>query len=787
MIGRTLSHYKILSKLGEGAMGQVYLAEDTHLGRKVALKIPPAEFAADPKRLQRYEREARVVAALNHPNIVTLHSIEEADGVRFLTMELVEGKNLAQLLPDDGFPVERLFELAIPITDALSAAHDAGIIHRDLKPENIMLNDKGQVKILDFGLAKLHFEGDDDQAGEPLTQTLTQEGMVVGTVPYMSPEQVQGKPVDRRSDIFSLGVILFEMTTGRRPFKGETSAHIISSIMRDTPVAVGELKADLPHHLGRMIKHCLEKDPERRFQTAKDVRNELDELKKEMGSGEVRSSGATPTAPASKRLAWHYALPIAAVLLIALLAVFSRSGERSTGGPAESAEGRRDGAAAATQAAAEQGVSVAVLPFANLSTDEENEVFCDGLTEELIHALVKVEGLNVPARTSVYALKGKEFDVQEAGQKLGVENVLEGSVRRAGDRLRISAQLVKVADGFHIWSESYDRQLEDVFAIQDEIARSIVDALQLTLSPGQAQALQTVRSANAEAYEYYLRGQGYARRQRRAESLRSRDMFLKAIEIDPAYAPAYAGLSVHYTSYYRTYESMEEVLEQANWASSRAIELAPDLAEARAARGYALGANQQFEEAEREFELALRLNPRLSETYDRYAIISTTQGKLEKAARLYEKAVEMEPDDYRSISILPQLYRSLGREEQERDAHRRALAATERRLSFDPDNLNALLFSGISMVALGDREQGLKRAERVMAAAGEGEALLLYNAACVFSLAGEIERGIEALEKSFDAGLGDPAWMKHDSDLDPLRDHPRFLALLERIDASSAG
>jgi serine/threonine protein kinase len=258
LIGSTVAHYKILSKLGEGAMGKVYLAEDGKLGRQVALKVPPADLAADPQRLARYEREARAVAALNHPNIVTLHSIEESDGLRFLTMELVQGQNLAQSLTREGLPLDRLLELAIPITSALSAAHDTGIVHRDLKPENIMVNDQGQVKILDFGLAKLR---ESDAAG--LNQTLTQEGMVFGTVPYMSPEQVQGQPADARSDIFSLGVILYEMATGQRPFKGESSAHVISSILRDTPISVTDLKADLPNHLGRLVRHCGAPVPDR--------------------------------------------------------------------------------------------------------------------------------------------------------------------------------------------------------------------------------------------------------------------------------------------------------------------------------------------------------------------------------------------------------------------------------------------------------------------------------------------------------------------------------------------
>ncbi|MFQ5349379.1 MAG: serine/threonine protein kinase, partial [Thermoanaerobaculia bacterium] len=525
MIGRTVGHYKIVSKLGEGAMGEVYLAEDTKLGRQVALKVPPTDLAADPERLARYEREARAVAALNHPNIVTLYSIEEADGVRFLTMELVRGKNLAQILPSGGLPLARLLELAIPITDALSAAQDANIVHRDLKPENIMVSDKGQVKILDFGLAKLR-----DSASGGLDQTLTQEGMVFGTVPYMSPEQVQGEPADARSDIFSLGVILYEMATGERPFKGESSAHVISAILRDTPVSVTDLKTELPNHLGRLIKHCLEKDAERRFQTAKDVHYDLVELQREADAASphldsVASPASTPPPTVAQEPARRRVTPAAMVLaatglLAALAALYFALGRT----PSESAP-------PIEQTARRDKTSIAVLPFANLSADPENEFFADGLTEELIQALAKVEGLDVPARTSVFALKGKQLDIKDVGERLGVETLLEGSVRKSRDQLRITAQLVNVEDGFELWSKTYDRTMEDVFAIQDEISRNIVEALRVTLASGDQRPTDRVVPTDARAYDYYLRGRGYFRQRTRTTFELAREMFEKAIEI----------------------------------------------------------------------------------------------------------------------------------------------------------------------------------------------------------------------------------------------------------------
>jgi non-specific serine/threonine protein kinase len=775
MIGRNLSHYKIVSNLGEGAMGKVYLAEDTKLGRQVALKIPPADLAVDPVRLQRYEREARAVAALNHPNIVTLHSIEEAEGVRFLTMEVVEGKNLAQLIPAEGLPLTDLFKLAIQITDALSVAHEAGITHRDLKPENIMVNTQGQVKILDFGLAKLRQRGPEGQEAEHLTRTLTQEGMVMGTVPYMSPEQVQGKPLDHRSDIFSLGVVLYEMATGERPFKGETAAHVISSILRDTPQSVTDLKTALPNHLGRLVKHCLEKDAERRFQTAKDVRNELEELRREVSSGGTRATGtvAVGKEPARRESVIRYAGLAVVVLVVGLagLYIWPRGQEREL---------------PAVQAAPESArASIAVLPFANLSADEENEYFADGLTEELIHALANLEGLEIPARTSVFALRGKGLDVKEVGEKLGVESVLEGSVRKAGNRLRISVQLIKAADGFRLWSESYDREMEDVFTIQDEIAREIVDALRVRLSPTESRALQTLRPTDAEAYDFYLRGRGYFRRRTRESFEFARQMFSRAIEIDPEYAPAYAGLADCHTEFYRNYESTEANLDKADAASRKAVDLAPDLAEAHAARGYALGVQEQFTEAEKAFELAVRLNPRLPEAHYYYATISLARGEFEKSARLFEKATEVAPDDHRPLQLLPQVYRSLGRTEDVKVANRRLVELVERHLELDPDDVDALVRGANALADLGERERGLEWVGRVLET-GTDDALLLYNIGCFYSVAGEVGAALDALEKSYAAGLADPAWMRRDSDLDPLRQDPRFEDLLARMESSES-
>ncbi|HVN21040.1 MAG TPA: serine/threonine-protein kinase, partial [Dongiaceae bacterium] len=432
--GAKLGPYKILTPLGVGGMGEVYRATDTKLGRDVALKVLPAEMVCNSERLARFQREARLVASLNHPHIVTLYSVEEADGVPFLTMEYVPGESLDRRIPPGGLSVSQMIEIARALAEALVAAHEKGIIHRDLKPANIMLTAEGRVKILDFGLAKETGSTKPDDA----TVDQTQVGSIVGTPAYMSPEQLLGRDVDARTDIFSLGLVLHEMATGRRAFQATTSAELVSAVLRDTPPVVTDLRPELPAELARLIRRCVEKDPPHRWQTARDVANELRDLEQ---------SGRRASAP-----------------------------EKS-------------------------GPSVAVMPFQNLSPDPEGEYFSDGLAEEILNALSQVEGLTVAARASSFYLKGKSMEMTEIASRLRVANVLQGSVRRSGNRVRVTVQLVDLRNGFQLWSERYDRQMEDIFAIQDEISRGIAERFKVTFGSSARRS-----TTNVEAYELYLKG-----------------------------------------------------------------------------------------------------------------------------------------------------------------------------------------------------------------------------------------------------------------------------------------
>ena len=831
--GKTLSHYRLLEEIGRGGMGVVYQALDTKLDRKVALKVLPEEATADPDRLERFRREAKAVAALNHPGIVTIFSVEEAEGIHFLTMELVTGRTLQEIIPDSGLSLEKIYQVAIPLAEALAAAHERGIVHRDLKPSNIIVTPDGRVKVLDFGLAKLLYPKEDLPEGSiPPTRTLaTGEGKVMGTVPYMSPEQVAGRPVDSRSDIFSLGIILYEMETGKRPFAGNSSVELASSILRDQPKSISDIRSDLPGHLGWVTRRCLEKEPRRRYQSALDVSNELQDIKSG-SSSDVRFSPVQPagpgagTGPASgppspatgvrsisgesasqpplspgtpakapipiRYLVFAGGMGVLAVAFASI--VFQRqrtipnisvngtllgpAGTSTPGVPNPPAPGSHPGTVPG--AAPSNIASIAILPFVNISSDPDNEYFSDGMTEELINALAKVQGLKVPARTTVFALKGKQLPVQEIGHKLGVASVLEGSVRKAGDRIRINVQLVGTADGNALWSEEYDREMKDVFAVQDEISRKIVDSLKVKLTPTEEHAIERVPAQNPRGYEFYLRGRRFFYRGGGRNYREGRDMFNKAIQLDPKYPLAWCGLADVTSFIYMYAESTPENLKLANDASQKALDLAPDLAESHASRGLALSLSKDYAAAAREFETAIRLDPRLFEAYYFYARNCFAQGLREQAAHLFEQAMKVRPEDYQAPALVRGVYQSLGRTADAEEMLHRVVRLVNDQLAAYPDDTRALYLGAGALMALGQREKGLEWARRAVAV-DPTDTGTLYNVACLYSLDGQKEEAMNYLEKAVANGFAQKAWIENDDDLNNLRDMSRFKALLARM------
>jgi serine/threonine protein kinase/Flp pilus assembly protein TadD len=726
-----LGPYEILAKLGSGGMGDVYRARDTRLDREVAVKVLPEPLAHDSQALGRFQREAKAIAALSHPHILTLFDIGADRGITYVVTEFLQGQTLASRMKQAPLEWRAAVQIATDAAEGLAAAHAKGIVHRDVKPENIFLTDDGGLKILDFGLARLEnrvtLPASSNSPTEPID---TQPGLVMGTVHYMSPEQVRGQPADARSDVFSFGCVLYEMLTSRLPFDGETGAVTMAAILASPPPPLSSSGRTRPAELDRLVMRCLEKQPAQRFPSGREL----------------------------------------AVALKAISQTGSDSGRNKT------IETIVNQDATAIGSAARSGPSIAVLPFVNMSSDPENEFFSDGLAEELIAVLTKIKGLHVTSRTSAFAFKGKREDVRKIGEQLNVRTVLEGSVRKSGQRLRISAQLVNVADGYQLWSETYNRQMADVFDIQDEIAQNIAKALKVILT----EDAKPNAPQSAEAYEFYLRGRQFFHQFRRRGFEFAEEMFTRAIEIDPGYARAFAGIADCRSSLYLHWAATEENLRRADAASQKALQLGPDLAEAHVSRGLVLALRKQFASARAEFEEAIQLDPSLFEARYFFGRTCRREGKLTEAAQHLEEASRMRPDDYQSLGQLASIYLGLGRKAESEATGRRCVAVIEKHLALHPDDARALYLGAITWTQLNEPGRALAWAGRAVAMDPE-EPLTLYNVACLYALQHKIDPALDCLERAVQHGFADQETMVHDADLDALHGHPRFQTLVERL------
>ena len=703
MIGKTISHYKILEKLGEGGMGVVYKAEDIKLKREVAIKFLPRFISANKEESQRFEIEAQAAASLNHPNITHIYAIEDTDDEMFIVMELIDGLELKEKIKTGPINIKEATNIAVQIAEGLKAAHKNSVVHRDIKSSNIMITKDGKVKIMDFGLAKI-------KGGSELTKA----GTTLGTVAYMSPEQARGKTVEHSTDIWSFGVVLYEMLTGNHPFKGDYEQAVIYAILNEEPENIQSQRLDVPDKLVKVINKMLAKNPEARFQSMEDILNALGDIEK-------------TTKPFAMVQNEEYS-------------------------------------------------SIAVLPFTDMSPARDQDYFCEGVAEEILNSLSKIEGLKVVSRTSSFMFKKGETDVKEIGKRLKVKSVLEGSVRKAGNLLRISVQLTNVLDGFYLWSERYDRELEDVFSIQENIAENVAIALRGVLTPKEKEALRRPETV-IEAYEHFLKGRHFLYQIVLDEAM---EFFEKAIKQDSNYAPAYAGLADAYSWLYEWRGSDKRDLEAAKKNSRKALELAPHLAESHTSRGYVLSLDKKYKEAEKEFLEAIRLNSNSFDACYFYARSCFARGEIEKSVGLFRKASEVNREDFQSLSLLEQSLSALGRKKEAEDAVREAIRRAENQLEFDPTNRRTLSLGAHSLYSDGQEEKSFEWMNKALELYPDDQGVLT-NYACLMAKMGRKKEALDVLEKIFGKGYGKKDWIEHDPDYDSLRDDPRFQALLKKL------
>jgi eukaryotic-like serine/threonine-protein kinase len=789
VIGQTISHYRVLNKLGQGGMGVVYLAEDSRLGRTVALKFLSEELSRDPRAIERFQREARAASALNHPHICAVYDIGEHAGRHFMAMELLEGTSLQQLVTGRALPTDQILELGMELADALEAAHAKGIIHRDIKPANIFVSDRGHAKLLDFGLARPPVDRQGMTAG--LTEEhLTDPGAVLGTLAYMSPEQVRGEALDALTDLFSLGAVLYEMATGRQAFAGSTPGTIHEAILNRTPIPVGRMNPESPARLEEVINKALEKDRKLRYQHASELRADLQRLKRDSDSGSIvsRREEAPPVGTSGWRRKWPLIAGGAIAAAALLAAGMQFSGLRSKG---------------------EAITSVAVLPFVNGSGDADGDFLSDGITESLIANLSQVRSLRVTARSTVFRYKGKEIDPQKIGQDLHVGAVLSGRLLQRDGTLVVRTELMDVSNGSQLWGGQYNRKVADVFALQDELSKEISERLRLRLTDDEKQRLTKRYTDNTEAYQLYLKGLFYWNKRSPDGVQKSIEYFNRAVETDPAYALAYAGLADAYNmmSFFNVVPP-RAAMPKAKAAAAKALEIDSSLAEAHISLAYAsFTYDWDWPAAVSHYDRAIALNREAVNNHSYYPFYLTVGGRFEEAIGVARRNVDRDPvsaalshtlavqltlarhldesieEGRRTIELDPSFavaYDVLGGTLASKGMYREALPEVEKAVAL---SRGAAMFTaelGYVRARLGQREEARGILRQLAEAAKER-----YTPALAFAVVhvglGENDQALNWLEKAYEERFNRLAYLRREPVWDPLRPDPRFTDLLRRI------
>lgn len=738
LIGKSISHYNVTRKLGSGGMGVVYEAEDSRLGRRVALKFLPEAMAQDTQLIERFQREARAASALNHPNICTIHAIEQFEKQHFLVMELLEGQTVSQVMTRHPFSMEKLLPLAIQIADALESAHAKGIVHRDIKPANLFLTDRAQVKVLDFGLAKIG-PAQIPESGSPSSMDtmvgaeLTSPGAAVGTVSYMSPEQARGQLVDARTDLFSLGTVLYQMATGVLPFRGDTSPIVFDAILNRDPQPVVDVNPSLPQEFGRILSKLLEKDRTLRCQSATELKTDLNRLKRDLDSGSKRAAELHDTKSGSTKPAIK---------------------------------------------------SIAVLYFENLSGVREDEYLRDGITEDIITELSKIRGLNTYSRPTVLAFRDKQVTPSQIGQQLKAAYVLTGTLRRAGNRLRITTQLVDTNTDFPLWSERYDREMKDVFEVQDEIARKIAEALRVTLSPQELEALAVKPTENLQAYDLYLRGKRYARRQTRQDLEFALQMFENAVAMDPSFALAYAACANACAMFYCNYSRDAIWVERARNASGKAVALRWDLPEVQVSQAWVLYATDLHDEAVRMVQKAIERKHDCEGAYYLLCRALFSAGRYQEVMEATENALEVSGEDYNVYIPIANALGALGKKDAYRNLLMRRMGALENHLKQVPEDARARILLATDYAELNRVDDSLKELQLALTLRAN-EASILYNAACTYAMLNRKKEALDTLRSAWEAGFKDSTWARRDPDLSILHDDPEFQRMYPQTEGAS--